>query len=349
MLRIIEDAHNQTGHGGCSNALQYLRQKYHMVSMRKKVKRYNRRCIKCAKANARTGQQLMGLLPEARVTPGRCFQDTGLDCFGPFAMKARPGRCKLIFKEYGIIFRCMRSLAAAVELAEDMTTDSTLNAFTRVSYTRGRIERAWSDNGLNFVGAANELEEIRKIWEAIPNSNNWKERGTEWRFIAPGAPHTGGVWESGIKLIKTHIYKIIGDRVLTPEEMRTLFAEVSGYLNSRPLTVLYDDEVGISTITPGHFLVGSQIVAPPTCDVPFKDKNHMQRWQMVQEKAGSLWKQWSQEVVTQMFGRLKWKKPVENVKIGDIVLVKNENLARTVANCTSRENDAWKRWIGQNR
>lgn len=327
--RIISDCHHKTGHGGCRLMLQYLRQKYWIINMRKIVKALIHNCTKCIKASAKTAQQQMGSLPEARVTPGRCFQDTGMDYFGPFNLKARHGRCKLFFKGYGIIFKCLSTLASALELVEDMTKDSFFHAFARIEYTRGRIEKAWTDNGLYFVGAANELKRLRELWETISQSKEWEERGTEWHFIPPAAPHQGGVWESSIKLVKNHIDKIVGDRVLTPEEMRTIFAEISGYLNSLPLVVLYDNEVGASTLTPGHFLVGEQIVAPPTSDIPFENVSHLKRWKMVQELSASFWKEWSKEYVIQLFDRLKWKNPVENIKVGDIVLVKHETLART--------------------
>lgn len=107
--------------------------------------------------------------------------------------------------------------------------------------------------------------------------------------------------------------------------MRTIFAEISGFLNSRPLVIQYDDEKGPSSLTPGHFLVGAPIVAPPTTDIEFKNVGHRHRWQMVQELTKSLWIQWSDEYVTQLFKRLNWKNPVENVKVNDVVIVKYEN------------------------
>lgn len=46
---------------------------------------------------------------------------------------------------------------------------------------------------------------------------------------------------------------------------------------------------------------------------------------MVQELTHTLWNQWSEEYVTQMFERLRWKHPVENLKVDDVVIVKYEN------------------------
>lgn len=67
----------------------------------------------------------------------------------------------------------MRTLAIAIELVEDMTTDSFLNALSRVIYTRRRIIKP------NFVGAANKLERLHEIWEEAQMSPEWKRRGIE--------------------------------------------------------------------------------------------------------------------------------------------------------------------------
>lgn len=329
IYRLLHESHIETGHGGCDAMLLYLREDYHIVTLRKLVKSFIHNCVRCTKANAQTAQQQMGLLPMERITPGRPFEDTGMDYFGPFTLKLRPGRCKQFSKGYGIIFKCLRTRAVAIELVEDMTTASFLHAFARVSYTRGRIKRGWSDNGLYFLGAANELREIQKLWEAIQRSKEWQERGTEWTFIPPAAPHEGGVWERDIKTVKGHINRTIGNRTLTPEELRTLFVEISAYLNSRPLTPVYDNEIGVSVITPGHFLIGGPIIEPLTSEVKYKDVSHMKRWNLVQELAESLWQKWSKEYVLKLFDRNRWRTPIENVRENDIVLVKHETLART--------------------
>ncbi|KAH9634028.1 hypothetical protein HF086_006875 [Spodoptera exigua] len=39
-----------------------------------------------------------------------------------------------------------------------------------------------------------------------------------------------------------------------------------------------------------------------------------------------LWKRWSSEYLQQLQARSKWRKPNRNFKIGDVVLIKEENL-----------------------
>jgi hypothetical protein len=52
-----------------------------------------------------------------------------------------------------------------------------------------------SDNGTNFVGAANEL---RHAVEKLNQSNIddfLRQRAIQWQFNPPAASHMGGVWE----------------------------------------------------------------------------------------------------------------------------------------------------------
>ena len=56
------------------------------------------------------------------------------------------------------------------------------------------------------------------------------EMGTEWFFIPPASPHFGGLWEAGVKSIKTHLLQTIGNSSLTFEEMSTLLTQIEAIL-----------------------------------------------------------------------------------------------------------------------
>lgn len=94
----------------------------------------------------------------------------------------------------------------------------------------------WSDNGTNFVGAKNEIEEVKRIL----NDENFQSKIIEyasnenikWHFIPPQAPHFGGLWESAVKSAKYHIKRIIGNTRLMYEELTTILTQVEACLNS---------------------------------------------------------------------------------------------------------------------
>ena len=90
------------------------------------------------------------------------------------------------------------------------------------------------------------------------------EDGVEWIFIPPGAPHFGGLWEAGVKSVKSHMKRMCGNLTSTYEELHILLTQISAILNSRPLTQMCDRPDDYEAITPGHFLTGCQLKALPT-------------------------------------------------------------------------------------
>ena len=95
----------------------------------------------------------------------------------------------------------------------------------------------YSDNGTNFVGANKKLDADFKA--AIKNNESvipiLASQKIQWNFIPPAAPHFGGIWEAGVKSVKYHLKRVIGDTKLTFEEMTTLLNQLEAVLNSRPL------------------------------------------------------------------------------------------------------------------
>lgn len=87
--------------------------------------------------------------------------------------------------------------------------------------------------------------------------------GIEWHLIPPYAPHFGGLWERGVKSVKTHLKRVIGEQRLTYEELYTVLTKKEACLNSRPLHPLSSDPNDLTPLTPGHFLIGDSIMALP--------------------------------------------------------------------------------------
>ncbi|GFY01490.1 integrase catalytic domain-containing protein [Trichonephila clavipes] len=99
------------------------------------------------------------------------------------------------------------------------------------------VQKLFSDNGKNFVGASNEikklLEIVRKPDEKL--ANYLAAEGIEWKFIPARSPNFGGLWEAAIKSCKYHLKRVVNGINLTYEELLTVTVQIEGILNSRPL------------------------------------------------------------------------------------------------------------------
>lgn len=151
-------------------------------------------------------------------------------------------------------------------------------------------------------------------------------RGIQWTFSPPGCPHWGGIFEAVVKSAKTHLGRIVGQTVLTFEELATLFCKIEAVLNSRPLCPLSSDPNDLEALTPGHFLIGQPLNALP--EYPYEEVKlyRLSRYQMLQQFTQNFWKRWSLEYLHILQQRLKWTDKTSPPSIGDLVLVKDANL-----------------------
>lgn len=96
-------------------------------------------------------------------------------------------------------------------------------------------------------------------------------------------------------------------------------------LNSRPICKLTENPDDNETLTPAHFLIGgTPISLPQPCvlDIPL---NRLDHYQFLQKLVQEYWKEWSQEYLLQLQQRTKWKQKQENLQIGQLVLIIEDN------------------------
>jgi len=130
-----------------------------------------------------------------------------------------------------------------------------------------------------------------------------------------------------VKNVKKHLYPAVGNRVLTFEQLTTLCAQISGCLNSRPLYAESMDPSDPVALTPGHFLIGQPLSALPKPDLSIVPQNRLTYWEEVQQMVQSFWKRWSAEYLNTLHQRTKWRIVKNDLKIGDIVLIKNVHIS----------------------
>jgi len=102
--------------------------------------------------------------------------------------------------------------------------------------------------------------------------------------------------------------------------------EIEAILNSRPLTPMSNDPNDLRVLTPGHFLIGQPLTTIPEVDLTDVQVNKLSRWESIQQQKQIFWKRWSHEYLHTLQKRPKWLKKQENMKIGDLVIIKDENL-----------------------
>lgn len=269
----------------------------------------------------------MGNLPPPRVTASRPFTHTGVDYAGPVQLRTTKGRGHRAHKGFLAIFVCFSTRAVHLEVVSDYSTDAFLAAFKRFVSRRGLCNTIHSDQGTTFVGADSQL---RAIFNDTTKGNSYlanrlAKDGVRWSFNPPGAPHFGGLWEAAVKSVKHHLRRVIGESTLTFEEMTTVLAQVEACLNSRPLQALSDDPEDLSTLTPGHFLVGAALNAVPEPSLAAEPSGRLSRWQLLQQQRDHFWQRWSQEYLHTLAARSKWWRTDATPAVGDLCLLRGEN------------------------
>ncbi|GFX27296.1 putative gag-pol protein [Trichonephila clavipes] len=288
---LIKEQHIAHLHAGPTLLAHVLRQSHWIVGSRKLINKCIRKCLKCNKfKTSTTTPQLMGNLPKHRVTLERPFFSCGIDYAGPVLIKCNKGRGTKSTKGYIALFVCLATKAVHIEAVGDLTTDSFIAALRRSSARRGAPRHIYSDNGINFVGARRKLDEIRKLWLSLPTneaiSYYLSKSSIDWHFIPPSSPHFGGIWESGIRSVKFHLKRVLGETILTFEELTNLLTQIEGLLNSRPLSYVNDSDIEcISKLTPSHFLTGDVLLSVPE-ELP-STSNHRDRCDCYRTSTGA--------------------------------------------------------------
>lgn len=326
---IIKHHHEEASHQGRGITIGELRSSgYWILGCTSAVSSYIYKCVICRKSRGRNQEQKMADLPKERLEPSPPFTHCGIDCFGPFMVK--DGRKEM--KKYGLLFTCMASRAVHVETLDDMSTDAFINGLRCFIALRGPVRSIRCDQGSNFIGAAHELKlaltEMKedKIREMLTKNH------CDFTMNPPSASHMGGVWERQIRSIRSVLTATLETHSarLDSASLRTFLYEAMAIVNSRPLcTVSLNDPSGPEPLTPNHLItMKSKVVLPPAGDFVQEDVYARKRWRRVQFLANEFWSRWKKEYLQELQLRQKWTKPQQNLGVGDVVILKDEDMIR---------------------
>ena len=204
------------------------------------------RCVKCRKLRGKFEGQKMADLPSDRLEEAPPFTYVGLDVFGPWSVTTRRTRGgSANSKRWAVLFTCLCVRAVHIEVIEDLSSSTFINALRRFVAIRGKVKQFRSDRGTNFVGSTADLRIDAINIEDGHVKKYLYDTGVTWVFNTPHSSHMGGVWERLIGVARRILDSMLLDvRNITHEILVTLMAEVSAIVNSRPLVpVSYDQEV----------------------------------------------------------------------------------------------------------
>ena len=318
---LIMSVHKQIHHQGRHITEGALRNRgYWIMGVKRVLNALIGNCVACRKLRGKFESQKMADLPEDRITPGPPFTAVGVDTFGPWNVVVRKTRGNhATQKRWAILFTCLTIRAVHIEIVEEMTSSSFINALRRVVALRGEIKELRSDRGTNFIGAADSIKaEVINVEDKVVKTY-LSRSGITWKFNAPHSSHMGGVWERMIGVSRRILDSMLAEckgKEMTHEVLTTFMAEVCTIINSRPITTIsYDPDMPM-VLTPS-LLLTQKVPGHPAMSEGFDIKDiYKAQWRHVQVLADTFWKQWKEHFLNTLQVRRKWTKDHQNLKVG---------------------------------
>ncbi|KAL0883918.1 hypothetical protein ABMA27_015986 [Loxostege sticticalis] len=332
IVELLIDYHHKVNcHAGPDLLMSLLRQRYWILSARSLIRNRVHKCIPCFRLRPKPTFPMMADHRSCRVVEtAKPFVHTGTDFAGPFKVTVSRGRGIRSTKAYVCLFVCMTTRAVHVELVGDLSTPSFLGAFKRFLSRRGPVSHIYSDNGTNYVGAKRMLSELQTFLSSkyfrTEFAHVLSENRITWSLNTPTASHFGGNYEANIKSLKSHLYRIIGEQILSFEELSTVLAQVEAVMNSRPLCrTLSSDPSEPLALTPAHFLTLTPLKYLPARDID-EDRLHLlSRHSLLDKLVQSFWKRWKRDYLHTLQSRQKWNTPANPITVGTVVVLTTEN------------------------
>ena len=330
---MIEHHHKMNKHqGSLITHNSIIQNGFHIQNGRRLIRKLLNTCVTCRKLRAKTSTQMMADLPPERLSDLPPFTHVGIDVFGPFYIfDGKSTRStKATKKIWALIIVCLPSRAIHLEYLPGMDTSSFRNAFQRFQSVRGPCKTIRSDQGSNFMLAKKQMEAL----DISSISDEFRAQGIKWTLNSPHASHQGGAWERKIGSVRRVLeatFELISHRGISRDEFITFLAEAASVVNNTPLWTPSFDPNDPTPLTPQMLLT----LRKPNDSVVLEDFSEedilaygRQRYRRSLYLASQFWQRWRTEYLRTLNTRQKWRKPSPSYKIGDVVLIKEKNLAR---------------------
>ena len=119
---------------------------YWIIGGKRLISSLIHKCVKCRRMRGKQMSQQMSDLPPDRLQPGPPFSSVGVDTFGPWEVVTRRSRGGVSnSKRWGILFTCLSTRAVHIEIVEELSSSSFINALRRFMAIRGSVKIFRSD------------------------------------------------------------------------------------------------------------------------------------------------------------------------------------------------------------
>ena len=326
----VEMVHMISLHVGYRQTLLNIRRQYLIPRGRHLVRQVISKCVTCKKACGKFyPAPASPALPDFRVSQSDPFTNSGIDFAGPVTV--REGSQSR--KGYIMVITCASTRAVALELTLGLSVEEMTLGFRRFCARMNTVPSYMiSDNFSTFKRAAKELVEVFSSPKMHKYLNG---RRIQWQFYVNYCPWWGGFIERMVQTVKKSLRKVVGEARLSYVEFNTILLEIEALINARPITWDYDDPNEPGPISPSDLLYGRSFRQfPPLHEVKVDGLLPQMcrgRVRYLEKLKTHWWDRWRKEYLKDLqdlHTRRKVSNDDREASLGDVVLVRNENVPR---------------------
>ncbi|XP_066952493.1 uncharacterized protein [Macrobrachium rosenbergii] len=235
-------------------------------------------------------------------------------------------------KAFVILFTCLITRVIHVLLVDNQSCDSFLMSFRSFCSRRGLSALMLSDNATTFVVA---LEYLKTMSENPMVKEYLLDIKCNWKFIPARAPRFGAIWERLIELLKSCLKKIVGQALLSFEELTCVLVKVEGIISDRTLSYEARDLNQLEILTPNLLILEQKLKSFPREVVNWEEISGdptygrreftEKRFLYASKLCDDLWKRWEREYLTML--RENHREEIVHgswPRIGKVVLIHDE-------------------------
>ena len=131
-------------------------------------------------------------------------------------------------------------------------------------------------------------------------------------------------------MVKKALYLAVGNSILSFSELQTVVFEAAELVNERPLAI--SSTRGNDDLSPDYICPNQLLIVRASGRIPVGSwsnvSNIARRLKYVQEITEKFCKIWYKQIFPSVVIRHKWHVEVRNLKVGDIVVVSDQNALR---------------------